>query len=799
MGIMTIMRQMIISLLVIMTFGGVYGALAQESTDNTSPPIWDVADTMRTDLFEAQRQLFSARRADDPTYAYQEASSYIDSAIHLYTTTLQPDLRHYAPMSDDVIISALDQASHAIENGDSLGLALARGRLWTALLNASYVATTTALETGEMQTATAWLGLREYRQATRVSLVNNQAQNAIHAFQAGTSDQTTVIDSVNNDLRDTYFFRMRDSLNELEDAIIRDYPTRAAEWVGQIQGYYTILSPHFIETQGNPTGEELTETLNTLERYVLAEDWDASISTLNRVRDLIANYQPVTLTTSEIAERGQLFYIFTDLVYLEYKDGVRDGEITIEVEYQEALTFRDQAQSYFEELRPIIAEDDPEAADRIAVLLADMEAVMQVIGDKNVIEDMVSETKDLIRDTLPFDINSTSAAAFTIIDTLMQDMENAVSQGRYGDAEQTRLQAYAIFDFGPEQRLLAFSPGLAFKIDGLFWHGDSGHEGLARVIAQESSLEDFQVVRAELDASLGEAQVILGAGTEPLTAIINSAIIVFREGLEAVVIIAALSAGMVKSNQRFRKPLFVGAFLALIGTGITWLVADAVISLFRDYGERLEAIISLIAIGVLLLITNWFFHKVYWTGHLAGFHKQKSSILRGDAGKILGLVILGFTSIYREGFETVLFLQALVLDSGIWIVLQGVVLGIIGVAIVGVITFRLQQRLPYMQMMIVTGVLIGGVLLMMVGHTVRVLQVVAWLPITPIDGVQMPYWLGQWGGVYPTWEGILAQIGAGVFVIGSYYLSEYQSRRKRQQAHKHHNQPTPATVEATHP
>lgn len=783
MRIMTIMRQMIIALLVIMTIGGVYGVLAQESPDNL-PAIWDVADTMREDLFQAQRQLFSARRADDPTLAYQEASTYIDTATQLYTTVLQSDLRHYAPMADEVILSALEEASMATVSGDSLGLALARGHVWTALLNASYIATTSAIETGEVQTATNWLSLREYRQATRVTLVNNQAQTAIHDFEAGTTNQTTTLDNVNNDLRDTYFFRMRDSLNELEDAIDRDYPTRAAEWVGQIQGYYTILSPHFIDSQGDLIGQELTESLIILEGHVLAEEWDSSMIALNTIRDLIANYQPVTLTTSEIAERGQLFYIFTDLVYLEYKDGVRDGEITIEVEYQEALTFRNQAQSYFEELRPIIAEDDPEAADRIAVLLTDMETIMQALGDKNDIEDMVSETKSLIRDTLPFDINSTSAAAFTIIDTLIQDIENAVSEGRYGDAEQTRLQAYAIFDFGPEQRLLAFSPNLAFKIDALFWHGDASQEGLARIIAQAAPLAEFQAVRAALDASLGEAQIILGAGTEPLTAIINSAIIVFREGLEAVVIIAALSAGMVKSNKRFRKPLFIGALMALIGTGITWLVADVVISLFRDYGERLEAVISLIAIGVLLLITNWFFHKVYWTGHLANFHKQKSSILRGDAGKILGLMILGFTSIYREGFETVLFLQALVLDSGIWVVFQGVALGLIGVAIVGIITFHLQQRLPYMQMMVVTGVLIGVVLLMMVGHTVRVLQVVDWVSITPIEGIRLPYWWGQWGGVYPTWEGILAQVGAAVFVIGSYYLSEHQSRRKRQTAGK---------------
>jgi high-affinity iron transporter len=382
-------------------------------------------------------------------------------------------------------------------------------------------------------------------------------------------------------------------------------------------------------------------------------------------------------------------------------------------------------------------------------------------------------------------LTNNTAATFTIVHALLDDAEASIRDGRYGDAENIRLQAYALFDFGPEQRLLAFSPQLAVEIDALFWHGDGDGRGLARVIAAHGTPEDFQIVREELTASLDEAQIVLGASTEPLTIIINSAIIVFREGLEAVVIIAALSAGMVRVNTQYRKPLFLGAFGAFFVTALTWVIADVFLTLFRDYGERLEAVVSLIALGVLLLITNWFFHKVYWTDHLAGFHQRKSQLLRGEAGKYLGLMILGFTSIYREGFETVLFLQALVLDAGIWIVLQGVLLGLVGVGAVGIITFKMQTKLPYMKMMVATGVLIGVVLIMLVGNTVRVMQVVAWLPVHPIEGVNFPYWWGQWFGTYPTWEGILAQFGAAVFVIGSYYLAEYQASKERKSKSEH--------------
>jgi len=101
---------------------------------------------------------------------------------------------------------------------------------------------------------------------------------------------------------------------------------------------------------------------------------------------------------------------------------------------------------------------------------------------------------------------------------------------------------------------------------------------------------------------------------------------------------------------------------------------------------------------------------------------------------------LGFTNVYHEGFETVLFLQALVLESGTGMVLTGVEIGFLATILVGIIAFKLQTRLPYMNMLIVTGILICGVLLVMVGKTVHVLQVVGWMPTTLINGISFPYY-----------------------------------------------------------
>jgi high-affinity iron transporter len=145
--------------------------------------------------------------------------------------------------------------------------------------------------------------------------------------------------------------------------------------------------------------------------------------------------------------------------------------------------------------------------------------------------------------------------------------------------------------------------------------------------------------------------------------------IVFREGLEGVLILAALMASMVGPQRRYRRPLLAAWFWPSVPASSRGVVAQTLLGSLARYGERLEAVVSLIAIGVLLLILNWFYHRVYWQENLQDLHRRKKSILAGAglslaAAQVVGLVALGFTSVYREGFETSLFLQALTLEAG---------------------------------------------------------------------------------------------------------------------------------------
>ena len=139
---------------------------------------------------------------------------------------------------------------------------------------------------------------------------------------------------------------------------------------------------------------------------------------------------------------------------------------------------------------------------------------------------------------------------------------------------------------------------------------------------------------------------------------------------------------------------------------------------------------------------------------------------------MIGLVVLGVSSVYREGFEVVLFLQNLRLSYGAGTVLEGVAVGLGLTAIVGALTFFAHRKLHYKKMLILTGVLLGVVLIVMVGESVQEMQLAGWIPTTELP-LAIPGWVGLWFAVFPTLEGLLAQALAAALVIGSYYGAEY--------------------------
>ena len=269
--------------------------------------------------------------------------------------------------------------------------------------------------------------------------------------------------------------------------------------------------------------------------------------------------------------------------------------------------------------------------------------------------------------------------------------------------------------------------------------------------------------------------------TSPTAAFLDIGVLVFREGLECILVLAAITASMTGRKQPHRRPVAVGAGIAFVATLITWLIAVQIVGRLSESipALALQAATGLLAVIVLLVITNWFFHKVYWGGWIRAHNRRRKALLADGAAEITrarlqwGLILLGFTSLYREGFEVVLFLQSYNLRLGGGVVLKGAALGITLTGIVAILTFFLQQRLQHRKMLITTGILLGVVLLVMVGEQAQEMQLAHWIPTTQIGWLEncVPDWVSMWFAVFPTYETMAAQLLAAVLVIGSYYAA----------------------------
>ena len=273
------------------------------------------------------------------------------------------------------------------------------------------------------------------------------------------------------------------------------------------------------------------------------------------------------------------------------------------------------------------------------------------------------------------------------------------------------------------------------------------------------------------------------ANTSRSVAVLDISILVFREGLECILVLAAITASMTGPRSHCRRPVAWGAALAFLATLVTWMIAIRIMSALSDNVSalHLQAATGLLAVIVLLVIMNWFFHKIYWGGWIRAHNRRRKTLLTSGAATgsgsqvklVWGLILLGFTSLYREGFEVVLFLQTYHLRLGGSVVLQGALLGLACSGFVAILTFVMQQRLPYRKMLITTGILLGGVLLVMVGEQAQEMQLANWIATTPVPWLEgvIPDWAGLWFAVFPTYQTLIAQLIAAIIVIGSYYAA----------------------------
>ena len=740
---------------------------------STAPPEpWKVAADVRTTLAEVQRALVLGEPA--------KARNLVAEATALQLGALGPAAQ-----------PGLAAAGEAAEAEDPVALEIAREALWTAVLAEAVERATAAAAAGDVDQARAWLLVREFRKPTRFTRPGADGTLALQGLAEGRLATGAAAAAVRADLLDTYQARLRASLEAVTAAAEQGFDISRAGAAALARGYFATLAAAYAEQRSSADARTAAAAFDELVAAAQAGNDGGVEAAQAEIDAALEGFRAAPLSEEEELRRAGQLLRFLALVPIEYGRGVKNGEVTLDFEIQEAVTFRDGAAQAFGDLEHLLALENEEDTRRLGDLLdglaTDLGAAARgdEVADPGAVQGAADEALGLVDSLFPEEWKDAGATAdFDVISATLDRLEGAMAAGQFSQAEQARLEAYAFFEFGPEQRLRGLASDLFVEVEGLFWYGADGLPGLAQLVKRKAEPTEVAETREALDAALADAEQAVGAGpTSTFAVVSNTAVIVFREGLEAVLILAALMAGMTGGQAVLRKPLLAGAAAAFLASIVTWGIAQTVLGSLSRYGEKLEALVSLVAIGVLLLILNWFYHRVYWNEHLAELHGRKKKILGVGVGvaaaQLIGLAMLGFSSVYREGFETVLFLQAIVLEAGAGTVLVGVAIGLAATLAVGLLTIRLQRKLPHKKMLIATGLLILWVLVVMVGTTAQTLQVVGWVPVTPVEGLRLPYWAGLWLGIFPTWEGLLAQGAAIVFVLGSYLLAETLRKRKR--------------------
>jgi high-affinity iron transporter len=245
------------------------------------------------------------------------------------------------------------------------------------------------------------------------------------------------------------------------------------------------------------------------------------------------------------------------------------------------------------------------------------------------------------------------------------------------------------------------------------------------------------------------------------------------------ILLGSLSAG---SAQNFKRPLGWGVAAAVAATGVTWLLATLVIDIAPVNREVLEAVTALLAVVVLVAVSFWLVSRLE--------HRRRQEFMRARvasamaAGTTVAFVGLGFTAVYREGFETVLFYQALSLFAEgltLWVVL-GAVTAAAALGAAGYAILKLGKQLP-LKPMLITG---ASILLLLsvafAGNAVRSLQSADLLQATPVGSLRLPVFLAELTGIHPTREGLAIQaVMLLVFVLGAAYVFAWQPARRRRQ------------------
>jgi high-affinity iron transporter len=342
------------------------------------------------------------------------------------------------------------------------------------------------------------------------------------------------------------------------------------------------------------------------------------------------------------------------------------------------------------------------------------------------------------------DSMSAQAAARNVIAQLEQSL-SAAKSGRPSDAGDKAFDAYIAFE-PLERTARAKNPGLITSMERQFAE--------FKVAVRSNDVRAAERVRDAIEATLPDVVALTvpaGSGSE---AFWQSFLIIVREGFEAILVIGAIVAFLIKTGHRERlRSIWTGVTLAVVASAVTAIVLKTLLAAMPASREFIEGATLLIAVAVLFSVSYWLISKVEAAKWQQFIKEKVSTALDHGGGRALAFV--AFLAVYREGAETALFYQAL-FNEGPRVVLPislGIAAGAVALAVIFTLFYRFGVRIPLRPFFSVTSVLLYYMAFVFMGKGIRELQEGNIIPLSAIRGFPHIEALG----LYPSWQGVLSQ------------------------------------------
>ena len=348
------------------------------------------------------------------------------------------------------------------------------------------------------------------------------------------------------------------------------------------------------------------------------------------------------------------------------------------------------------------------------------------------------------------------------------------TQASYASARSAYLDSYEYVEIP----LRAIAPDFTFEVEYQF-------ATLRNQINDGATIEEISTTIISLERSLDESErLVSGTGTiAPMIAFISSFSIIFREGLEAVLILGAIITYLEASrNHKFKKYVHYGIGLAIGATAVTWVIASYIIEISGANRELIEAIAALSATAVLFYVSFWILNKIE---HKRWMEFVKAKVFQASAaGGTSVFIMLSFFTVYREGFETVLFYQAMFSFAKYmeFYVGLGFILGIVSLLGIYFGFRKLGKRLPLRALFGLTMGIGAYLSIAFLGNAIREFQVLDYIPYTSMLGTipRLDINVATMTGIYPTLETTVGQIVLlSVYLVASLYVLVLRPKRQK--------------------